>query len=36
MDELIVDYWLPNQSWKGCDIKDPSARYLSNYGKSGE
>ena len=36
MDELIVDYWLPNQTWEGCNIKDPSARYLSNYGKSGE
>ena len=36
MDKLIVDYWLPNQSWPGCQINDPSARYLSNYGKSGE
>ena len=35
-DTLIKDYWLPNQSWEGCAISDPSARYLSNYGKSGE
>lgn len=34
MDSLIADYWLPNQSWKGCQVKDPSARYLSNYGAS--
>ncbi len=33
---LIKDYWLPNQSWQGCQVSDPSARYLSNYGKSGE
>ena len=36
MDELIIDYWLPNQTWPGCKVSDPSARYLSNYGKSGE
>ena len=36
MDEMIVDYWLPNQTWPGCKVSDPSARYLSNYGKSGE
>lgn len=31
----IKDYWMPNRSWKGCDVNDPSARYLSNYGASG-
>ncbi len=31
LDSLIVDYWMPNKSWKGCDVNDPSARYLSNY-----
>lgn len=36
MDKLIADYWLPNQTWEGCKVTDPSARYLSNYGKSGE
>ena len=35
MDRMIKDYWLPNQSWKGCQVTDPSARYLSNYGASG-
>jgi len=33
---LITDYWMPNQSWEGCRVSDPSARYLKNYGKSGE
>ena len=36
MGSLIKDYWLPNQEWEGCKVSDPSARYLSNYGKSGE
>jgi asparagine synthase (glutamine-hydrolysing) len=35
-DDLIASYWLPNQEWEGCKVSDPSARYLSNYGKSGE
>ena len=34
--EMIVDFWLPNKSWKGCDVNDPSARFLSNYGDSGK
>ena len=34
--EMIVDYWMPNRTWKGCDVNDPSARVLSNYGKSGD
>ena len=34
LDSLIVDYWMPNKSWKGCDVNDPSARHLSNYGDS--
>ena len=33
---MIVDFWMPNKSWKGCDVKDPSARALSNYGDSGK
>ena len=32
---MIVDFWMPNKAWKGCDVKDPSARVLSNYGASG-
>ncbi len=33
--EMIVDFWMPNKSWKGCNVNDPSARVLSNYGASG-
>jgi asparagine synthase (glutamine-hydrolysing) len=33
---MVVDFWMPNKSWKGCDVNDPSARVLSNYGASGE
>jgi asparagine synthase (glutamine-hydrolysing) len=33
--ELIQDYWMPNKSWNNCDVNDPSARALPNYGKSG-
>ena len=32
--EMIVDFWMPNKSWEGCDVNDPSARVLSNYGDS--
>ena len=34
--EMIIDFWMPNRSWEGCDVDDPSARVLSNYGKSGQ
>ena len=34
--EMVKDFWMPNKSWKGCDVNDPSARVLSNYGASGE
>ena len=33
--EMIADYWMPNRSWEGCNVNDPSARVLSNYGASG-
>ncbi len=33
---MIRDFWMPNRSWEGCDVSDPSARVLSNYGGSGE
>lgn len=33
---MIADFWMPNRSWKGCDVDDPSARVLSNYGNSGK
>ncbi|MCB9091354.1 MAG: asparagine synthase B [Halobacteriovoraceae bacterium] len=32
---LVKDFWMPNKSWKNCDVQDPSARVLPNYGKSG-
>ncbi len=34
--ELIKDYWMPNKTWEGCNVTDPSARVLSNYGASGK
>ena len=34
--EMVVDFWMPNKSWDGCNVNDPSARVLSNYGASGE
>lgn len=33
--KMIVDFWMPNREWEGCDVDDPSARVLSNYGDSG-
>ena len=33
--DMVADFWMPNKSWKGCDVDDPSARVLSNYGASG-
>ncbi|GAA0742693.1 asparagine synthase B [Clostridium oceanicum] len=34
--EMVVDYWMPNKEWEGCNVDDPSARVLSNYGDSGK
>jgi len=34
--EMIADFWMPNRAWEGCDVDDPSARVLSNYGASGK
>ena len=33
---MIRDFWMPNRSWEGCNVDDPSARVLSNYGESGK
>lgn len=33
--EMVTDFWMPNKSWEGCNVNDPSARVLSNYGSSG-
>lgn len=34
--EMVVDFWMPNKNWTGCNVSDPSARVLSNYGNSGK
>lgn len=34
--QMIVDFWMPNKEWEGCNVADPSARVLSNYGASGQ
>lgn len=34
--QMIADFWMPNRDWEGCDVDDPSARVLSNYGDSGK
>ena len=33
---MIADFWMPNREWEGCDVNDPSARVLANYGESGQ
>ena len=33
--EMVADFWMPNKEWEGCNVNDPSARVLSNYGESG-
>lgn len=32
---MVVDFWMPNRDWEGCNVNDPSARVLANYGQSG-
>ena len=32
---MVKDFWMPNREWEGCDVTDPSARVLANYGDSG-
>ena len=34
--KMVADFWMPNKAWEGCNVNDPSARVLSNYGASGE
>jgi asparagine synthase (glutamine-hydrolysing) len=34
--DVIKSFWMPNKEWENCDVNDPSARVLPNYGKSGE
>lgn len=35
MAGMIADFWMPNKTWAGCNVDDPSARVLANYGASG-
>ena len=34
--DMVPDFWMPNKEWEGCNVNDPSARVLANYGASGE
>ncbi len=34
--QMVKDFWMPNREWEGCNVNDPSARVLSNYGNSGK
>ena len=34
--EMVADFWMPNREWEGCNVTDPSARGLANYGDSGK
>lgn len=33
--KMVPDFWMPNKEWEGCNVNDPSARVLTNYGDSG-
>lgn len=32
---MVAGFWMPNRDWEGCNVDDPSARVLANYGESG-
>ena len=34
--QMVSSFWMPNKNWEGCNVNDPSARVLSNYGESGK
>lgn len=34
--QWIKDFWMPNKTWENCNVDDPSARVLKNYGLSGK
>ena len=34
--DMVADFWMPNKAWDGCNVSDPSARVLANYGASGQ
>lgn len=33
--KVLPDFWMPNKTWENCNVDDPSARVLPNYGLSG-
>jgi asparagine synthase (glutamine-hydrolysing) len=33
--KMIPAFWMPNKKWENCNVDDPSARVLPNYGASG-
>lgn len=34
--DVIAGFWMPNREWPHCNVNDPSARVLQNYGNSGK
>ncbi len=32
---MVSGFWMPNPNWEHCNVNDPSARVLDNYGDSG-
>ncbi len=34
--KMVADFWMPNKDWPNCNVNDPSARVLKNYGDSGK
>ena len=34
--QMVKDFWMPNKEWPNCNVNDPSARVLKNYGDSGK
>ena len=34
--QMVKDFWMPNKNWENCNVNDPSARVLKNYGNSGK
>lgn len=34
--QMVKGFWMPNPNWEGCQVNDPSARFLENYGDSGK
>ena len=26
--KMIIDFWMPNKEWEGCDVNNPSTRII--------